>query len=221
MKDRYELIVFDWDGTLSDSVGWIVTCLQQAARETGLTPPDDRAARSIIGLSLQGAMDLLYPGAPETTAQQLLTHYRRAYYDRSGQPIPLFAGVDAMLSTFRERGYQLAVATGKARSGFDRALDESGTRSVFHATRCADETASKPHPRMVDELLAELAVPRHRALLVGDSLHDLLMARNAGVDAIAVSCGANTAEELAELSPLACLESAADLLNLFFGQETL
>ena len=220
MKDRYELIVFDWDGTLCDSVGWIVTCLQQAARQTGLEPPDDRAARSVIGLSLQGAMDLLYPGAPETTAQQLLTHYRQAYYDRSGQPVPLFDGVPDMLATFRDRGYRLAVATGKARSGLDRALAETGTQAVFDATRCADETASKPHPRMVDELLAELEVPRHRALLVGDSLHDQLMARNAAVDAIAVSCRANTAGELAELNPLACLEFAADLLNLFFAQET-
>lgn len=219
MRDRYDLLVFDWDGTLFDSIGWIVECLQHAARTTGLPVPAEAAARSVIGLSLQQAMQALYPGSSDELARQLAGHYSELYHSRPTASLGLFEGVEDMLNAFREQGYQLAVATGKARAGLDHALGGTGIGGLFHATRCADETASKPHPLMVRQLLEELGVARERALLVGDSLHDLRMAHNAGVDVVAVACGANTRTELAELDPLACLETTTELLMLF-DQET-
>ncbi len=213
MKDRYELVVFDWDGTLFDSIGWIVRCLQMAAAESGLAVPTGPQARSVIGLSLQQAMDALYPGATELMAQQLVKHYREHYHKDAGHRLGLFEGVESVLHELRDRGYKLAVATGKARSGLDHALSVTGLTEFFDATRCADETASKPHPLMVHELLEELRVTYERTLLVGDSLHDLRMADNAGVDVIAVACGANSRSELMALNPLLCLETTSELLN--------
>ena len=213
MKDRYELVVFDWDGTLFDSIGWIVRCLQMAAAESDLEVPTESQARSVIGLSLQQAMDALYPGATEIRAQQLVKHYREHYHKDTGHRLGLFEGVEPVLHQLRDRGYKLAVATGKARSGLDHALNATGLTEFFDATRCADETASKPHPLMVHELLEELRVTHERTLLVGDSLHDLRMADNAGVDVVAVACGANSRAELMALNPLLCLETTPELLN--------
>ena len=219
MRERYDLLVFDWDGTLFDSISWIVECLQQAARATGLAIPDEQAARAVIGLSLHQAMQTLYPGSPPELAQQLAGHYRAVYRTRSTESLGLFPGVEELLTGYREQGFKLAVATGKARAGLDHALQGTGLTRMFHATRCADETASKPHPLMLEQLLEELAVARERTLLIGDSLHDLHMARNAGIDAVAVACGANTRAELLELAPLACLEATTDLPT-FFAQES-
>lgn len=213
MNDRYELIVFDWDGTLFDSIGWIVRCLQMAAAESCLEVPTESRARSVIGLSLQQAMDTLYPGATEVMAEQLVKHYREYYHQDAGQSLGLFEGVKPVLHELRDRGYKLAVATGKARSGLNHALNSTGLTEFFDATRCADETASKPHPLMVHELLAELRVTHERTLLVGDSLHDVRMAENAGIDVVAVACGANSRAELMELNPLLCLNTTPELLN--------
>ena len=215
MKDRYELLIFDWDGTLFDSIGWIVSSLQHAARESGFEVPSESAARSVIGLSLPQAMQTIYPGSTEAMAQRLVHHYREIYNTRTADALGLFMGVETMLLDFRRLGYRLAVATGKARSGLDRVLREIGMNGFFHATRCADETASKPHPLMIYQLLEELAVTGDRALLIGDSLHDLRMAQNAGIDAVAVACGANTRHELMELRPLHCLETTTELAQLF------
>ena len=213
MKGRYELLVFDWDGTLFDSISWIVRCLQLAAAETGLDVPSESQARSVIGLSLGQAMELLYPGATEAMAQQLVKHYREHYHQNAGARLGLFEGVESALHELRDRGYKLAVATGKARSGLDHALRETGLTEFFHATRCADETLSKPHPRMIHELLAELQVSQARTLLVGDSLHDLRMAENAGIDVVAVTCGANSHAELSAYHPLLCLDGTPELLE--------
>ncbi|MFM8444003.1 MAG: HAD-IA family hydrolase [Methylococcus sp.] len=215
MKDRYDLLIFDWDGTLFDSIGWIVACLQQAARASGFAVPSDAAARSVIGLSLPQAMQTLYPGSSEDMAQRLVQHYRLLYHSPTATTLGLFEGIETLLLGFRRRGYRLAVATGKARAGLDRALRETGMNDIFHATRCADETASKPHPLMIHQLLEELAVPSARALLIGDSLHDLRMAQQAGIDAVAVACGANSRDELMELRPLHCLETTTELAQLF------
>lgn len=219
MKDRYDLLVFDWDGTLFDSIGWIVECLKHAARAAELPVPSEAAARSVIGLSLGQAMQTLYPGSSPAVAQRLAGHYREIYRSRPTASLGLFEGVEGLLAGFRGQGYKLAVATGKARSGLDHALRETGLTGMFHASRCADETDSKPHPRMIHELLDELGMDPGRTLLVGDSLHDLRMARNAGIDAVAVACGANTRAELMELEPLACLERTVQLAQLF-EQET-
>ena len=213
MKDRYDLLVFDWDGTLYDSVGWIVECLKHAAIASGVTAPSDRHARSIIGISLDQAMQVLYPQSGPELAQRILGHYRAHFYSRHRPSVGLFEGVETMLADFRSQGYRLAVATGKSRSGLDLALQQTGIGHLFHATRCAEETASKPDPRMLYELFEELAVTPERALLVGDTVHDLMMAANAGIDAIAVTCGANTLDELAELNPLMTIEWPAELFT--------
>jgi phosphoglycolate phosphatase len=211
MRHETDLLIFDWDGTLFDSIDWIVTCLQQAARQTGLREPSQREARSVIGLSLQAALDALYPGEDEATAHRLVTHYRQIYHTRPLSSLGLYEGVPELLLALREAGYQLAVATGKARSGLDAALDETGTRHLFDATRCADETASKPDPLMVEEILEELRVVKSRAVVIGDSLHDLRMADRAGVRAIGVSQGANDHEELMALSPVLCIANIQEL----------
>jgi phosphoglycolate phosphatase len=214
MKDRFDLLIFDWDGTLFDSIGWIVECLQGAAQASGVPVPSEYLARSVIGLSIQHAMEALCPGAAPGVAERLVEHYRRQYMSRPTTPAGLFEGVPELLTGLRERGYRLAVATGKARSGLDHALRGTGTADWFHITRCADETASKPHPKMLFEIMEALDTPPERALMIGDSLHDLRMAESAGIAAIAVGCGANTLDELAELSPLACLEETRALAAL-------
>ena len=213
MNQRYDLLIFDWDGTLFDSIGWIVDCLRHAADCCGLEIPSEHQARSVIGLSLQQAMQQLYPGSSEAQAQALARHYRTFYHTQSSD-LGVFAQVPEVLSTLREQGYQLAVATGKARSGLDPALAQTRLDGLFHATRCACETASKPDPRMVFEILDELGMAAERTLLIGDSLHDLRMGHRAGVDVLAVTCGANTHAELAELHPQAIIEHPVDLLPL-------
>lgn len=215
MKDRYDLLIFDWDGTLMDSIGWIVECLRHAARETGLAVPEESAARSVIGLSLHEAMQTLYPGSTPALASELAGHYRELYRSPPAAALGLFEGVEEMLTGLRSQGYLLAVATGKARTGLEHAFRSTGVGELFHASRCADETASKPHPLMLHQLLDELDIATARALLVGDSLHDLRMAQNAGMDVVAVACGANSRTELMELKPLACLETTTELLKLF------
>lgn len=211
MRGETDLLIFDWDGTLFDSIDWIVACLQQAAVTTGLREPSQREARSVIGLSLKAALDTLYPGEDEATAHRLVTHYREIYHTRPLSSLGLYRGVPELLESLRKAGYQLAVATGKARSGLDAALNETAIRHLFDATRCADETASKPDPLMVEEILDELRVARHRAIVIGDSLHDLRMADRAGVRAIGVSQGANDHEELMALSPVFCVAEIQEL----------
>jgi len=214
MSNRFDLLVFDWDGTLFDSVGWIVGCLQRAACDCGLPVPSDRAAKSVIGLGLKEAMEALFPEHPSKMALRLAESYRRYYSGKMINVDGLFAGVLDMLMELRGRGYRLAVATGKTRVGLNHALAATGTELLFHSTRCADETASKPNPEMLFQLMCELDITQERTLMVGDSLHDLRMARNAGVPAVGVGCGANDLVELTEFGPLACLERTADLLRV-------
>lgn len=211
MREDTDLLIFDWDGTLFDSIDWIVTCLQQAARKTGLSEPEEREARSVIGLCLKSALETLYPGADEATASRLMANYREVYHTRPLSSLGLYAGVRELLFNLKEAGYQLAIATGKARSGLDPALEVTGTRHFFDATRCADETASKPDPLMLEEILEELAVKPTRALMVGDSLHDLRMAQRAGMRAVGVTQGANERDELMTLSPLLCIADIREL----------
>lgn len=213
MKERFDLLVFDWDGTLFDSIGWIVESLQYAARECGLPVPGDPAARSVIGLGLHEAMESLYPGASSELALRVAQSYRR-YYGSRLAAMSLFEGMHEMLTELKARGYRLAVATGKARAGLDHALRATGTEGLFHATRCADETASKPDPTMLLQLMGELRVTPERTLMIGDSVHDLRMAQNAGVCAVGVGCGANGMSELTEFNPVVCLRTTAELLSL-------
>lgn len=207
---RYDLIVFDWDGTLMDSAGAIVRAIQAASRDLELPVPDEARARHVIGLGLADALHHAVPELPEARYPEMVERYRHHYLSRDHELV-LFAGVEAMLAELSAAGHWLAVATGKSRIGLDRALAHSGLGALFHASRCADECFSKPHPQMLDELMAEFAVVPERVVMIGDTSHDLLMAGNAGVDALAVCYGAHPKDHLLEHEPLACLHSVEEL----------
>lgn len=210
MKQRYELIVFDWDGTLMDSAAMIVDSVQAAARDLGLEPPSVERARHIIGLGLSDALRHALPDLPEDHYPELVERYRHHYLSRDHELV-LFEGAAALIERLAGDGYRLGVATGKSRRGLDRALEHSGLGVYFHATRCADECHSKPHPQMIDELMAEFAVAPAQTLMIGDTTHDLLMAQNAGVGAVAVSYGAHPRDMLETAAPLYCATSVDDL----------
>ena len=210
MAQRYELIVFDWDGTLMDSAAMIVDSVQAAARDLDLAEPSDERARHIIGLGLDAALRHALPDLPEARYPQLVDRYRHHYLSRDHQ-LTLFAGADALVRQLASDGFRLAVATGKSRRGLDRALEQTGLDAFFHGTRCADECHSKPHPQMLEELMAEFTVLPAQTLMIGDTTHDLLMARNAGVDAVAVTYGAHPRDELAAAMPRHCAHSIAEL----------
>jgi phosphoglycolate phosphatase len=207
---RYELIVFDWDGTLMDSAGMIVDSVQAAARDLGLEPPPDERARHIIGLGLGDALRYALPDLPEDHYDELVERYRHHYLSRDHELL-LFAGADELIQKLAQSGFRLGVATGKSRRGLDRALVHSGLGNYFHATRCADECHSKPHPQMIEELMGEFAVLPAQTLMIGDTTHDLLMAKNAGVDAVAVSYGAHPRDVLDEVASVYCAASVGDL----------
>ena len=206
MPKTYDLLIFDWDGTLMDSAGYIVHALQSACADLDLAVPSDRDSRQIIGLGLIEALRALQPGLPAERYPELTERYRHHYLGRD-HLIPLFAGVAEGIADLAERGFTLAVATGKSRVGLARALEASGLARHFAATRCADQTHSKPHPAMVLELLDELIVDPARALVIGDTSHDMLMAANAEVDRLAVSYGAHEPHDLEPHAPLAVLDS--------------
>lgn len=211
MKHRFDLIIFDWDGTLIDSVHWITECLQQAARDCGLPVPEARLARSVIGLSLDRAMATLFPAATESDIPPLMAAYHRYYDVKIMGQADLFTGVPELLDDLRIQGYRLAVATGKTRHGLDQALAATGYSGWFHATRAANETASKPNPLMLLQLMEELGKLPERTLMVGDSVHDLEMAQNAEIDAMGVVSGANDWDELLALQPLLVVNQVTDL----------
>lgn len=208
------MLVFDWDGTLFDSINWIVHSIQTAAKETGLQVPDEQSARSIIGLSLKQSMSVLFPGISHEETLALAENYRRHYYALDITPDGLFEGVMEMLLAFRNAGLTMAIATGKTRVGLDHALAGTGIGHFFAETRCADETASKPDPLMLNQIIQTVRQVPERTLMIGDSVHDLNMAANAGVSAVGVACGSNTGGELIRLEPLACLDNTADLRHL-------
>jgi len=210
MPKRYELLIFDWDGTLMDSAGHIVDSLQKSCADMDIAVPDERACRRIIGLGLIEALQALVPDLPEDQYPRLVEHYRNHYLGRDAE-IPLFAGVQEGIRELHGAGFTLAVATGKSMKGLERALDYAQLRPYFSATRCADQTHSKPHPAMVEEILGELLLERHQALVIGDTSHDMLMAANAGVDRMGVTYGAHLPEDLQGHAPVAVLDSFAEV----------
>lgn len=209
MGRRFELIVFDWDGTLLDSAGAIVASIQAAARDMGVAPPSDERARHVIGLGLVDALRYALPDLDGSRYDELADHYRRHYLAQDGS-LALFAGVDDLVRDLAA-DHLLGVATGKSRLGLARALAQSGLAPCFQATRCADECHSKPHPQMLEELMAELGVEPAATLMIGDTTHDMQMARNAGVPALAVTYGAHGREQLAAEGPLECVAAVAEL----------
>jgi phosphoglycolate phosphatase len=207
---RYELLVFDWDGTLIDSAGAIVWCIQSACRDLGLPVPDDARASHVIGLGLQDALAYAIPGLAPAEYGRVVERYRYHFLARDPQ-IPLFPGTETMLAGLRERGHVLAIATGKSRAGLARALDSTGLKLLFAASRCADQCTPKPAPDMLLELMAELGTNDANTLMIGDTVHDLQMAVHAGVPAVAVSYGAHAKADLDALAPRACLDSIDEL----------
>lgn len=207
---RYSLIVFDWDGTLIDSASAIATCIQEAAREMGLPVPDRERASHVIGLGLHDSLRHAVPTLEPHGYPQFIDSYRRHFLNCEDS-MQLFPGMRELLAQLRDRGHLLAIATGKSRRGLQRALELAVLEDHFHATRCADETQPKPHPAMLLELLQELAIEPHDTLMIGDTSHDLEMARAAGVEAVAVCYGAHPERSLRALSPLACVPSVTEL----------
>lgn len=207
MSRRYDLLIFDWDGTLMDSIVRIVNCFGNACADAGLPVPPESAMRHVIGLGLAEAVDVLLPGVDNALRERVVARYREHFLHIDQTATPLFDGVRAGLEEFVGRGYLLAVATGKSRRGFDRVLQETGMGSLFVATRCADEAHSKPHPKMLHDLLDYTGLKPEHALMVGDTTYDLQMARTAAMDSLAVSYGVHTCEMLLAHTPRACLDS--------------
>ena len=210
MAKQFDLIVFDWDGTLMDSTGAIVDALQSAARDIGVPVPSNERASHIIGLGLLDALRHAMPDLPEERYRELAERYRHHYLTRDHE-LRLFDGIEALLEQLAASGHALAVATGKTRAGLDRALDACSLRPRFLASRCADECHSKPHPQMLEELMAEFAVAPERVVMIGDTTHDLQMAINAGVAGIGVSYGAHPRPQLEATSPQFCADSVDEL----------
>lgn len=210
MGRNYRLIVFDWDGTLLDSAGAIVACMQAAAADLGITPPDDRTARRVIGLGLHDALSKAMPDVPESEYRRVAERYRHHYLSQDHE-LSLFPGAHELVAELSAAGCLLAVATGKSRLGLNRALDASGLKAYFHATRCADECSSKPAPDMLLEIMDELGTMPEQTLMIGDTTHDLQMAKNARVDALGVGYGAHPREALEAERPLGLFDDFSQL----------
>jgi phosphoglycolate phosphatase len=206
---KYQLIVFDWDGTIIDSASTIVECMQQASCDMGLPVPERERASHVIGLGLHDAMRIAVPALPAARYPEFVAHYRRHFLARE-DAMGLFAGMEELIASLAERR-TLAIATGKSRRGLERALDATALRRHFRASRCADETTPKPDPAMLLELMEELDVAPQRTLMIGDTSHDMEMARAAGVDAVAVTYGAHREDGLRACGPLDCCADVARL----------
>lgn len=213
MMYHKRLVVFDWDGTLMDSIGRIVSSMQNTAQQTGLPVPTEVSVRDIIGLSLEPAIEKLFGVLNATQMNNFLTQYRDEYVDLNTTPSPLFHDAKAVLSQLSSAGYRLAVATGKARRGLKRVWTESDTEHYFDTSRCASETKGKPDPQMLYEIMSELKTQPEHTVMVGDSVHDMKMAVAAGVQAIGVSFGVHDAERLREAGATIVVDSLSELSN--------
>lgn len=206
----YDLIAFDWDGTLFDSTGIIVRCIQAAVRDVGGTVPSDQAAAYVIGLGLMQALAHAAPDVPKEKYPELNARYRHHYTGHQND-LSLFEGVLPLLSVLKNSGHKLAVATGKSRRGLDEALNSVALKDRFDGSRTADETAGKPHPRMLQELMDEFGVTPERTLMIGDTTHDLQMALNAGCASVGVSYGAHESASFEALQPRFIAHSVQEL----------
>lgn len=210
MAERFDLVVFDWDGTILDSAAAIVRSILAACRDLGLPEPTEERARYVIGLGLGDALRHAVPELPEEQYPRMVDRYRHHYLS-TDQDLSLFPGVASTIEWLVGQGPYLAVATGKSRMGLNRSLANSGLGKFFHSTRCADECFSKPHPAMLEELMDELGVSPQRTLMIGDTTHDLQMAKNAGVAGLAVSFGAHPEHLLRAEAPIACVATPSEL----------
>ncbi|HEX6530305.1 MAG TPA: HAD-IA family hydrolase [Burkholderiales bacterium] len=206
---KYRLIVFDWDGTIIDSASTIAACMQDAARDLGVAVPPLERARHVIGLGLHDAMRIAVPEVPAQRYPEFVASYRKHFLARK-DAMQLFDGMRSLLEELSGT-HALAVATGKSRAGLDRDLDFHKLKPLFASSRCADETNPKPHPAMLIELMDELGVDSQASLMIGDTSHDLEMARAASVDALAVTYGAHPEDGLRACQPLHCVPDVAAL----------
>jgi phosphoglycolate phosphatase len=219
MSTKYRLIVFDWDGTLMDSIATIVACATEAASDVGHRDEGTSArSRQAIGLGLDDTARHILPGSSEEVRAAWVERYRHHWFATYREKPICFDGVGSLLEELEKAGYWLAVATGKSRKGLDRDLEVTGHGKFFLSTRTVNEAASKPDPQMLLDILDELGVGRSEALMVGDTTYDLEMAKNAGVAAVAVLTGSHDRETLLACRPVACLEAATELPGWLEGQ---
>jgi phosphoglycolate phosphatase len=212
MAKNYDLLVFDWDGTLMDSAAHIACALQAAFGDLGLPVPSTAAARHVIGLGLEDAMMYLNPGLDRARYAEVADRYR-VHFLAGDQNVELFPAVTTGIAALNRGGYLMAVATGKSRRGLDRSLSATGLVPYFHASRCADEGFPKPHPEMLQVIMEMLGTMPERTLMIGDTTHDLQMAHNAGVAAVAVTYGAHSPADLESMNPVGCVGSFEQLMR--------
>ena len=210
MARQFQLLVFDWDGTVIDSAALIVSSIQMACADLNLPIPSARDSSYVIGLGMKDSMQHLLPNLAEQDYPPFMERYRHHFLSRD-HGAPVFDGIAQLLGELETAGYWLAVATGKNRVGLQRSFEQTGVGKHFHTTRCADESFSKPNPAMLFDVMNSLAVAKENTLMIGDTSHDLLMAQNAGVAALAVSYGAHDGDALRGLNPLGCVDSVASL----------
>lgn len=212
MNDRkYRLIIFDWDGTLMDSSAYITGCMQSAIADFNAEPRSDAQVKDIIGLSLTEAIKKLYPAADDVFIANVTRLFRQHFMSSDREPSPLFDGAREMLEILSQRGYDLAIATGKSRQGLNKVLQETALGHYFPITRCADETFSKPHPQMLDEVLTDYDLDVSRALMIGDTEYDIDMANNAKMDSLAVSFGVHDLPRLLRANPLGYVDTLTEI----------
>lgn len=208
------LVVFDWDGTIIDSTGKIVASMQEAAKACQVEVLEYATIRNIIGLGLPEALLELYPGQSLSSRQQIQRAYSEAFIAADSRPCNFFDGVEDALDNLQSQGYKIAVATGKSRRGLDRVLARLGWEQRFDATRTADETASKPDPKMLLELMGQMSVANEATFMVGDTEYDLAMAVNAAVPSVGVSYGAHAVERLQKHQPIAIIDAMSELVEV-------
>lgn len=207
-------IIFDWDGTLMDSIALIVSSVQNAAIDVGIEMPSEHAAKSIIGMSLPKAIACLFPNVAVEHHQQIIEQYKTQYLIKNKTPSPMFEDAEFVLQQLKQAGYKLAVATGKARAGLNRVLTHTELAHYFDDTICADESESKPAPDMLNTLLQRNHISVAEAIMVGDTIHDLAMANNAGIASIGVTMGVNNRAELIGYKPVAIIDNLTEILSV-------
>lgn len=213
MNREFDLIIFDWDGTLMDSVAKIVRCFQEAMNELNISSPSVDEIRNIIGLGMEEAMNILLPNHSSAEKNKVIDVYRDHFLERDKTDMPFFSGVESGLQQLQSHGYQLAVATGKNRKGLDRLLGLHDFDKYFTATRCSDESCSKPNPKMIHDLLSQTKIAPEKAIMIGDSTYDMEMACNAKIECIAVNYGVHDCQQLKQYKPKDCLDSFSDVMN--------
>lgn len=209
----YKLLIFDWDGTIIDSASRIISSMQAAARDCDFPVPSDEQVRNIIGLGMPEAIRELIPGVSDEGIESMRAQYGHYYLGEDNTPTPLFPGVQHSLESMHKKNMRMAVATGKSRRGLQRVFAQTGLGYIFETSRCADETTSKPHPHMLEEILAETGVSASEAVMIGDTEFDLDMGRRAGMDVIAMSYGAHSLERLQSYDPVLEVHNFIELEN--------